>query len=157
MIVEENEVLEQGSVAILADWRRYYPNQFPDHGLPLVNPRNPYQSRFSPKVACLARISVTRDEAHSGNEESARPCSEATQKLCNWVCAATASRAFWISGHASRSHRPASYSGAQSFTHTAWCPGIPYRFLCWTPSGFGEGTSIQYSEPKGAYPTSDQV
>jgi len=26
MIVEENEVLEQERVAILADWRRYYPN-----------------------------------------------------------------------------------------------------------------------------------
>jgi len=38
MIVEENEVLEQERVAILADWRRYYPNQFGDDGLPLVNP-----------------------------------------------------------------------------------------------------------------------
>jgi len=38
MIVEDNEVLEQERVAILADWRRYYPNQFCDDGLPLVNP-----------------------------------------------------------------------------------------------------------------------
>jgi len=38
IIVEENEVLEQECVAILADWRRYYPNQFRDDGLPLVNP-----------------------------------------------------------------------------------------------------------------------
>jgi len=38
MIVEENKVLEQERVAILADWRQYYPNQFPDDGLPLVNP-----------------------------------------------------------------------------------------------------------------------
>jgi len=37
MMVEENEVLEQERVAILADWRRYYPNQFRDYGLPLVN------------------------------------------------------------------------------------------------------------------------
>ena len=37
MIVEENEVLEQECVAILADWQRYYPNQFCDDGLPLVN------------------------------------------------------------------------------------------------------------------------
>ena len=36
--MEENEVLEQERVAILADWRRYYPNQFRDYGLPLVNP-----------------------------------------------------------------------------------------------------------------------
>jgi len=38
IIVEENEVLEQERVAILANWRRYYPNQFRDDGLPLVNP-----------------------------------------------------------------------------------------------------------------------
>jgi len=37
MIVEENKVQEQERVAILADWQRYYPNQFRDHGLPLVN------------------------------------------------------------------------------------------------------------------------
>jgi len=41
MIVEENEVLEQESVVILADWRRYYPNQFGDDGLPLVNTPTP--------------------------------------------------------------------------------------------------------------------
>ena len=38
MIVEANEVLEQEGVAILADWWRYYPNQFRNNGLPLVNP-----------------------------------------------------------------------------------------------------------------------
>jgi len=38
MIVEENEVPEQEQVAILADWRRYYPNQFGDDGGQLVNP-----------------------------------------------------------------------------------------------------------------------
>ena len=43
MIVEENEVLEQERVAILADWRRYYPNQFSDDGLPLVNPPTPIE------------------------------------------------------------------------------------------------------------------
>ena len=41
MIVEENEVLEQELVAILADWRRYNPNQFREDGLPLVNPPTP--------------------------------------------------------------------------------------------------------------------
>jgi len=30
-------------VAILADWRRYYPNQFRDDGLPLVNPQTPIE------------------------------------------------------------------------------------------------------------------
>jgi len=39
MILEENKVLEQEWVAILADWRRYYPNQFGDDGLPLVDPQ----------------------------------------------------------------------------------------------------------------------
>jgi len=43
MIVEENEVLEQESMAILADWRRYYPNQFGDNGLPLVKPPTPIE------------------------------------------------------------------------------------------------------------------
>jgi len=43
MIVEENEVLEKESVAILADWQRYYPNQFRDDGLPLVNPLTPIE------------------------------------------------------------------------------------------------------------------
>jgi len=43
MIVEENEVLEQERVAILADWRRYYPNQFGDNGLPLVSPPTPIE------------------------------------------------------------------------------------------------------------------
>ena len=43
MIVEENEVQEQECVAILADWRRYYPNQFRDDGLPLVNPPTPVE------------------------------------------------------------------------------------------------------------------
>ena len=38
MIVEENEVLEQERVAIPADWRQHYPNQFRDDGLPLGNP-----------------------------------------------------------------------------------------------------------------------
>jgi len=54
MIVEENEVLELERVAILADWRRYSPNQFRDDGLPLVNPPTPIEvdsppnSRASP-------------------------------------------------------------------------------------------------------------
>jgi len=41
MIVEENDVLEEERVAILADWRRYYPNQFGDDGLPRVKPPTP--------------------------------------------------------------------------------------------------------------------
>jgi len=43
MIVEENKVLEQELVAILGDWRRYYPNQFGDDGLPLVNSPTPIE------------------------------------------------------------------------------------------------------------------
>jgi len=41
--VEENEVVAQERVAILADWRRYYPNQFCDNCLPLVNPPTPIE------------------------------------------------------------------------------------------------------------------
>jgi len=37
MILEENEVQEQERVAIQADWRRYYSNQFSDNGLPHGN------------------------------------------------------------------------------------------------------------------------
>ena len=48
MIVEENEVLEQERVAILADWRRNYPNQFPDDGLPHVNPPTPIKVDSQP-------------------------------------------------------------------------------------------------------------
>ena len=51
MIVEENEVLEQESVAILADWRRYYPNQFRDDGLRLVNPPTPIEVHSPPNSA----------------------------------------------------------------------------------------------------------
>jgi len=43
MIVEENEVLDQEPVAIIAHWRRYYPNQFRDDGLLLVNPPTPME------------------------------------------------------------------------------------------------------------------
>jgi len=48
MIVEENDVLEQERVAILADWRRYYPNQFCDDGLLLVNPPTPIEVDSAP-------------------------------------------------------------------------------------------------------------
>ena len=48
MIVEEYEVLEQERVAILADWRRYYPKQFGHSGLPLVNPPTPIEVDFPP-------------------------------------------------------------------------------------------------------------
>jgi len=48
MIVEENEVLEQERVVILGDWRRYYPNQIGDDGLPLVNPPTPIEVNSLP-------------------------------------------------------------------------------------------------------------
>ncbi|PUU72835.1 hypothetical protein B9Z19DRAFT_1136569 [Tuber borchii] len=43
MIAEENEILEQECEAILADWRRYYPNQFDQDGSPLANPPIPIE------------------------------------------------------------------------------------------------------------------
>ena len=39
---------EQECVAILADWRQYYPNQFCDDGLPLVNPPTPIKVDSAP-------------------------------------------------------------------------------------------------------------
>jgi len=54
MIVEENEVLEEEGVAILEDWPRYYPNQFSDDGLPLVNPPTPIEVDSGPNSAALA-------------------------------------------------------------------------------------------------------
>jgi len=48
MIVEENEVLEQELVAILADWRQYYPNQFCDDRLRLMNPPTPIEVMSPP-------------------------------------------------------------------------------------------------------------
>jgi len=48
MIVEENEVLEQERVAIVADWGRYYRNHFRDDGLPLVNPPTPIEVDYPP-------------------------------------------------------------------------------------------------------------
>ena len=107
-----------------------------------MNPPTPIEVRFSTEFAGIACISVTKDEARSANEESARPGGEATQMLVNWVCAGTASGAFCISGRSSPAHLPASDSGAQSFTHNAWGPGIPYSVPCWTPCGFGEGSYI---------------
>ena len=72
MIVEENKVLEQERVAILADWRRYYPNQFADDGLLLVNPptsvevdsppNSPASPVFpSPKMRLAARMKSLLD------------------------------------------------------------------------------------------------
>jgi len=40
---EENKVVEQESVAILVDWRRYYPNQFLEDGLLFMNPPTPIE------------------------------------------------------------------------------------------------------------------
>jgi len=37
-------------VAILVDWRRYYPNQFRDDGLPLVNPPTPIEVDSPPNL-----------------------------------------------------------------------------------------------------------
>jgi len=59
-------------VAILADWRRYYPNQFGHDGLPLVNPpmsievdsppNSPTSPVFlSPKMTPAARMNSLRD------------------------------------------------------------------------------------------------
>jgi len=53
IMVEENEVQEQERVAILADWRRYYPNQFCDDGLPLVNPPTPIEVDSPPNSPAL--------------------------------------------------------------------------------------------------------
>jgi len=50
MIVEENEVLEHESVAILADWQRYYPKRFGHDGLPLVNPPTPIEVDSPPNL-----------------------------------------------------------------------------------------------------------
>jgi len=59
-------------VAILADWRRYYPNQFCDNGLPLVNPPTPMEVNspanspaspvfLSPKMSPAARMKSLLD------------------------------------------------------------------------------------------------
>ena len=48
MFVEENQVLEQEGVAILTDWRRYYPNQFCNDCLPRVNPPTPIEGDAPP-------------------------------------------------------------------------------------------------------------
>jgi len=72
MIVEANEVLDQKGVAILADWRRYYANQFGDDGLPLVNPPTPTEVDsplnspalpvfLSPKMRPAARMKSLHD------------------------------------------------------------------------------------------------
>ncbi|PUU82447.1 hypothetical protein B9Z19DRAFT_1120778 [Tuber borchii] len=43
IIAEENEILEQVYEAILADWQRYYPNQFGKDNSPLANPPIPIE------------------------------------------------------------------------------------------------------------------
>jgi len=53
MIMEENEVLVQEGVAILAHSRRYYPNQFRDDGMPLVNPPTPIEVDSLPNSLAL--------------------------------------------------------------------------------------------------------
>jgi len=53
MIVEENQVLEQEGGAILADWWRYYPNEFRDDGLPLVKPPTPIEVNSPPNSLAL--------------------------------------------------------------------------------------------------------
>jgi len=140
--VEENEVLEQERVAILADWRRYYPNEFGDYGLPLVKPPTPIEVDSplnspaspvfpSPKIRPAARMKSLLDGVVM------RPRSSSTGSAL-----VSPPGAFCISGCSSPAHPPASDSGAQSFTHNAWGPGIPYRVPCWTPCGFGEGSYI---------------
>jgi len=67
MIAEENQILEQERAAILADWKRYYPNQFGKNGSPLADPpipvevdspeSSPAQSVYpSPKVRPAVRM-----------------------------------------------------------------------------------------------------
>lgn len=53
MIAEENEILEQEREAILADWRRYYPNQFDEGGSPLANPPVPIEVDSPPNSPAL--------------------------------------------------------------------------------------------------------
>jgi len=139
-----------GLAAILSKpvWRQWFATW---------EPPNPYRSRFSTEFAGITCISVAGGGARSVNEESTRTCGEATQKLVNWVCAGTASRAFCISGRFSPARVLASDSGAWAFTCNACGHGIPDRVPCWTPCGFGEGSYIQYREYKGAYLTSHQV
>jgi len=71
-MVEENEVLEQEHLAILADWWRYFPNLFGNNGLPLVNaptpievdspPNSPTSPVFlSPKMRPAARMKSLLD------------------------------------------------------------------------------------------------
>jgi len=43
MIAEENEILKQERIAIFADWRRYYPNQFDENSSPLADPPIPVE------------------------------------------------------------------------------------------------------------------
>jgi len=140
IIVEENEVREQERVAILADWRRYYPNELRDDGLARVNPPTPIEVGSppnspaspvfpSPKMRPAARMKSLLDHVVK------RPRSSSTGSAL-----VPPSGAFCISGRSSPAHQPASDSGAQSFTHNAWGPGIPYRVPCWTPCGFGEGS-----------------
>jgi len=43
MMVEENQVLEPEQVAIVADCRRYYPNQLREDALPIVNHPTPIE------------------------------------------------------------------------------------------------------------------
>jgi len=142
MIVEENEVLEQERGAILADWRRYYPNQFSDDGWPLVNPLTPIEVDSppnspaspvfpSPKLRPAARMKslldlvVKRPRSSSTGSPLVQPLGPSvSQDVCSLV------------------HPPASDSEAQSFTHNSWGPGIPYRVPCSTPCGFGEGSYI---------------
>jgi len=117
-IVDKNEVLEQERVAILAE-AAILSKQVLRRWCATSEPPNLYGSQFSTEFARIAGISVTKDEAGSATEESARPCGEVIQKLVNWVSAGNASVACCISGRASLEPQPASHSGAQSFTHNA--------------------------------------
>ena len=48
IIAEEDKALEQVRRAILADWQRYYPNQFDEGGVPLANPPIPVEVNSPP-------------------------------------------------------------------------------------------------------------
>ena len=65
MIAEENEVLLQERLGILADWRQYYPNQFHDNSLPLVNPATPIEVA-SPRNGQAAPVFLSRKMRPAG-------------------------------------------------------------------------------------------
>lgn len=98
IIAEKDEALEQVRQAILANWQRYYPNQFDEGGVPLANlpilvevnspPNSPAPAvNPSPKLRLAARIksildSVAKKPPRSPTSGSATPSpSEASPNI----------------------------------------------------------------------------